>query len=166
MEQTFYTKLTLTHFFWDSAFVMRNAVNKGLTKAAEILDKRLHENIDNSTPAGRLYSRGIKTARRTAANKNLRAAPGTKTRVVVGYKYHQASAWGQPPARDTDTLYRNMKVRRKPGENTIIASVNAPGVRVLDSREGLNRPFFEDIVMSYFYNEFEQIVLDIYKGLT
>ncbi len=151
------SKLTLRRAIWNTE-ARRSILNKGLKKSAEGLEEKLKENIDNSTPAGRLYSRGVITARRTKANRLLKSVVGTKTRVVTGYKYHKASSSGQPPARDTSTLYRSIRVRRIVGKLSILASVKAPGVLYLDSQEYLNRLFFEVIVVAYYQNEFNEEV--------
>ncbi len=58
------------------------------------------------------------------------------------------------PARDTSTLYKNIRVRRVVGELAILATVKAPGVGYLDDPDYLNRPFFRYIVYKYFNESF------------
>lgn len=146
-------KLKLRRAIWNRN-ARKSILNRALTQSANTLENRIKDNIDASTPAGRLYSRGPITTRRTASNKNLRLKPGTSSRVIVGYNYHQASAPGQPPAIDTGALYRSIKVRRVVGEDAIRAQATGPGVFNLDSETGLDRPFFKSVVYDYYENDF------------
>jgi hypothetical protein len=147
------SSLILRRAIWN-ADLRRSILNKSLADSARNLEANLKNNIDNSTPAGRYYSRGRVTAKRTAANSNLRRAPGTKTRVIISSPVFRASAPGQPPARRFNVLYNSLKVRRVPGKLQILASVNAPGVEVLDDPKRLNRPFFKTVIVDYRRNEF------------
>lgn len=133
------------------------SVSRSVMKdSAQELETKLKVNINSSTPAGRLYRRRAITGRRTqkAIKQGFRPVKGASTRIVVGYRFHRASAWGQPPARDTDTLYKSLKVRRN-GDYGIKASVKAPGVKFLDDPDYLNRLFFAIICQAYFNNEFK-----------
>lgn len=67
--------------------------------------------IDESVPAGRVYRRGVITARRSAALTRLGFTPAGRTRSVVGSRFHRASAPGQPPAKDSGRLYRGISAR-------------------------------------------------------
>ncbi len=147
MDSFILIELNLRKAIWNED-VAKSIINTGLIQQAKVLEKRLKDNIDESTPAGRLYARGARTTRRTASNRYLRGKKGTKTRVITSYKVHTASEEGQPPARDTSTLYRNIKVRKVSGEYRIDAKVNAPAVDILDSPTGLNRPFFRSVIFT------------------
>ena len=158
------TTLVLRRAIWN-ADVRRSILNKSLTEAARTLEQKLRDNIDQSTPAGRLYSRGHITARRTASNKNLRAKRGTKTRVIVAPRVFRASAEGQPPARRTSRLYNSLKVSRVPSKLEILARVTAPGASILDNPEKLNRPFFRSVVSPFRREEFNPLIRSSIKSL-
>ncbi len=148
MAEKVQTTLTLRSAIWNRE-ARRSILNKALTLSAEELEAKLKDNIDDSTPAGRLYQVGRVTQRRTSANNNLPAARGTSTRVFVSPVYHQASAPGQPPARHTSVLYNSLRARRVPSKFQILASVNAPGASILDDPDALSRPFFYTIIDAY-----------------
>lgn len=165
MKAKISAKVTLRRAIWNTS-ARKSILNKAIAAAAEILDNRLHANIDNSTPAGRIYVKKAQTKRLTAATRVFQRKKGTKTRVVTGYEYYQASAYGQPPARRFDVLYRSLRVRRIVGALLIRAEVKAPGVTFLDSPEYLNRPFFNVIVQEFFKNEFNGLVRASVNRLT
>jgi len=156
------TTLILRSAIWNRN-TRRSILNKALTESAVELDALLHDNIDNSTPAGRLYSRGTKVPRRSA---NTNKKPGTKTRVIVSAKVFRASASGQPPARRFSKLYNSLKARRVPGKLQILASVNAPGVEILDDERRLNRPFFRSVIRTYRNGSFVDRVRSGVRDLT
>jgi hypothetical protein len=130
----------------------KRVVNKLLTEGADDLETELKANIDRSTPAGRIYRRAPITAARRAGTP-FRRTKGTFTRETVGYRIHRASAWGQPPARDTNKLYRSLRVRRV-SQIGIRATVNAPGVKYLDDENYLNRPFFKSVNTRFYKDDF------------
>ena len=68
--------------------------------------------MDESTPTGRVYRRGSIRGRRTKAGIEAGLRTSGRTRMVVGSRFHRASAPGQPPAEDTGRLYRDITVRR------------------------------------------------------
>lgn len=149
----FETTLTLRSAIWNRG-LRRSILNRCLTISANELEGKLKDNIDNSTPAGRLYKVGRVTARRSSANKYLPKARGTKTRVFVNAILHTASAIGQPPARLTSFLYKSIIVRKVASKFQILASANAPGASILDDPGKLSRPFFRTIIDAYRNNEF------------
>lgn len=167
LESVIGAELILKKAIWNEN-ARKSMINQALTEQARVLETVLKDNIDASTPAGRLYSKGAKTARLTAKNKYLPKKKGTTTRVITGYKYHQASAEGQPPARDTSKLYNAIKVRRVVGQMRIEASVKAVAVQILDSPNGLNRPFFRSIILQQAGNgqwDFRQAVKKLLSRL-
>lgn len=91
-----------------------------IEKEVEIWEERLayeipiqaRKIIDESTPQGRIYRRGAITGRRTAEGIRMGLKPRGKSRMVTGSRFHRASAKGQPPAKDTGHLYRDIKVVR------------------------------------------------------
>lgn len=145
--------LILRRAIWNKD-LRKSILNKVLFESATELEAKLKDNIDSSTPAGRLYSRGHVTTKRTAATKGNKAKRGTKTRVIISAKVFRASAIGQPPARRSSHLYHSLKVRRVVGKLKILASVNAPGVDVLDDPMRLHRPFFRSVITSYSHDQF------------
>jgi hypothetical protein len=147
------TTLKLRRAIWNKE-LRRSIMNKQLTKSGAQLEDRLHSNIDESTPAGRLYSRGSLTGRKTSGTKGFKAKQGTTTRVIVAARIFRASSPGQPPAKRSNRLYNSIHVRRVPGKLEILASVNAPGVEVLDNPGKLNRPFFRSVIRKYRHEEF------------
>lgn len=146
-------KLNLRRKIWNSQ-VRTSILNKTLTELSEILENRIKSVIDDSTPAGRIYRVGSQTTRRTKTTSHLPKARGRSTRVVVTGKFHQASAYGQPPAKFTLTLYKSIKVRKIPGKLSILASVNAPGVDVLDDPAKLSRLFFRTTIETFYAVDF------------
>lgn len=82
-------------------------------KIAEQVPIEARRIIDESSPSGRVYRRKAITTRRTKAKERIGLRRRGKTRLISGYGFHRASAKGQPPAKDTGKLYRNIKVLRK-----------------------------------------------------
>jgi hypothetical protein len=68
--------------------------------------------MDESTPRGRVYRRGSIKGRRTKQGIVAGLRESGKTRMIVGYRIHRASAPGQPPAEDSGKTYRDITVRR------------------------------------------------------
>lgn len=127
---------------------------------AGILENKILAVIDESTAAGRVYKISGLTGRRmrgvyhTVKEKRGDSAIVDLVRVRVASGYHTASAPGQPPAKLTATLYRSIKVRRMIGRYSILASVRAPGVDVLDDPARLSRLFFRTTIETFYDNEF------------
>ncbi len=98
--------------------------------------------IQQSIPTGRTYRRGAINKRATVSllQMGLRLSKRRQGQIVAGYRFHRASAPGQPPANDTSNLVNSMKARRT-GEMSAEMAVNAGYAGVLEDPEGLNRPF-------------------------
>lgn len=141
--------LKLRRAIWNKD-LRKSVLNKALTHYAGFLEDKLVSNIDNSTPAGRVYRVGSLTERRTAKNKDLRRSKKFKTKVVTGGIFHTASAKGQPPAKLTSKLRNSIRVRRIVGELAVMASVNANGAAILDDPDKLDRPFFKETIRTSF----------------
>lgn len=94
--------------------------------------------IDESNPSGRVYRRGGITAARTARGINQGFRPRGKSRMIVGSRFHRASAKGQPPAKDTGKLYRQIKVARS-GRGKFRVTFGAEYAGFVEFT--LNRPF-------------------------
>lgn len=160
------TTLVLKRKIWNDG-IRKSVLNKALTEDARVLEAKLKDNIDESTPAGRYYRIKSATARRSVANRGSRRVRGTTTRVIVGAVFHRASAVSQPPARRFNKLYRSIKVRRVPGKLQNLASVNASGVDVLDDPTRLNRPFFRSVIKKHradeFYPRIQETIIDLLK---
>lgn len=75
--------------------------------------------MDESTPAGRIYRRGMMTGRRSKALLSMGLKPIGKTRIQTGAKFHRASAPGQVPAKDSGDLYRKIRISGRKGNRTI-----------------------------------------------
>lgn len=118
------------------------------TSGAE-LERDIKENIQQSTPAGRTYRRGAiirKPSRRTAGLGLQNASRGRG--IIVGFKFHRASARGQAPAIDTGRLINSIAARRI-GIMRARVGVSVSYALPLDDPEGLYRPFFSSRVRLY-----------------
>lgn len=119
----------------------------GLSTSAAELERDVKENIQRSKPAGKTYRTNAITARpsRNRAGVNLRKRGGN---LIVGFRFHRASAPGQPPAIRTGRLINSIGARRVgPMRYRVGTSVNY--ALPLDARTGLNRPFFRSRVYLY-----------------
>jgi hypothetical protein len=150
--------LTLRRAIWNES-ARTSALNRGLDKAADKLDERLHSRIKISQAQGKVYRLGSLTARKSSRSIGNRRR-GTSTRVVIGATFYRASAPGQPPAIRTGNLYRKLFVRRS-GNFSIIARSDAFYSKFLDP----SRPFFREPVKEYFRNEFRQDIKNEILGL-
>jgi hypothetical protein len=68
--------------------------------------------IDESKPSGRIYRRGSIKGSRTKEGIAAGLRRSGKTRMIVGSRFHRASAPGQPLAEDSGESYRDITVRR------------------------------------------------------
>jgi hypothetical protein len=68
--------------------------------------------IDESKPSGRIYRRGSIKGSRTKEGIEAGLRRSGKTRMIVGSRFHRASAPGQPLAEDSGESYRDITVRR------------------------------------------------------
>lgn len=68
--------------------------------------------IDESQPRGRVYRRGSIKGSRTKQGIAAGLRRSGKTRMIVGTRFHRASAPGQPLAEDSGQSYRDITVRR------------------------------------------------------
>lgn len=150
--------LDLRRQIWNAA-ARTSTVNKGLTLMAGILENKILDVIDESTPAGRAYKisglvgKKLRGTYHTVKHKRGDSARvDVKVRVAAGV--HIASAFGQPPAKLTGTLYRNIKVRRMIGRYSILATVRAKGVDVLDDPARLSRLFFRTTIETFYEADF------------
>ena len=94
---------------------LRQRLSRVVRSSALELESDIKTFIQSSKPAGRLYRRGAITR---AASKNTKALglkhfknSKGKERAVVAYKFHRASAKGQPPAIDTGGLIGSIASR-------------------------------------------------------
>lgn len=147
--------LTLRRAIWN-AEVRRSIMNKALNIAAQDLEQALKDNINDSTPAGRLYKR------RPPGSSGGR---GSRRAIVQSIEVI-ASEQGQPPARVFSRLYNSIVAKRVQGKLSIIAMANAPGAAVLDDPDGLNRPYFRSVIQSYRRNQFYDTVRSAIRELT
>lgn len=143
--------LTLRRAIWHEG-ASKRMVEECLNEGAVELENRIKAVIDTSVPQGRIRRLSTVTSRFSARGVGNKKR-GTSTRMVTGANFYQASAPGQPPAKRTGALYRDIKVRRV-GHRSIRASVNKKYARILDDPNRLNRPFFKGTCRDYFRNEF------------
>jgi len=143
-------ELVLTSAIWNKD-LSRSMINQALKDQAIVLERHLKRNIDNSTPAGRLYSRKAeaRSRKRIGSTSNAYKRRNLEGRRVTSTTtFYQASAPGQPPARVTSLLYNSIRVRREVGAFRLLASVTAPAVDILDDPSKLNRPFFYSVIFA------------------
>lgn len=118
-----------------------------IASGVEAEAKRL---IQHSVPAGRTYRRGElnKAASIPLLRLGLQFSKRRQGQVIAGYRFHRASAAGQPPAVDTANLVNSMRAKRT-GAMSAELAVNAAYAGYLEPPfagetevEGLlNRPF-------------------------
>lgn len=162
-------------------------LTEALKVSAANLQKKLKENITNSTPMGRKYIRSVpfgqrrgvaafeRPPKRGRPRKIGRPKGGRRKANVARYVpvpkrakvtiEHRASAKGQPPAIETGELYNGLHVKVT-GDDEITAQSNGRQSRVLDDVENEDsRPFFRHIVHAYFKEEFKADVKAFLRGL-
>jgi hypothetical protein len=106
--------------------------------------------MEHSIPTGRTYRRGElnKAASISLLRLGLQFSKRRQGQVIAGYRFHRASAAGQPPAVDTANLVNSMRAKRT-GAMSAELAVNAAYAGYLEPPfagetevEGLlNRPF-------------------------
>lgn len=93
-----------------------NALDRDIDKLTQELAYRIVDEsrrlIDESIPRGRVYRRGAIKGRRTKQGIEAGLRASGKTRMITGYRFHRASAPGQPLAEDTGRSYRDIRVSR------------------------------------------------------
>lgn len=96
--------------------VLALAVESSIEKIQQELAYRIVDEtrrlIDQSVPRGRVYRRGAIKARATKKGLAAGLKPSGKTRMVVGARFHRASAPGQPITEDSGRSYRDITVTR------------------------------------------------------
>lgn len=88
-------------------------VLKVVNEVAEAVPESFRQGVDAETARGRLYRRGSITARLTKSGLAAGFRQTSKSRMAVGSRFHRASAKGQFPARDTDELYKRIRITGK-----------------------------------------------------
>lgn len=98
--------------------------------AIEAEAKRL---IQHSVPGGRTYRRGEinKPASMRLIDMGLQMSRRRQGQVVSGFRFHRASAPGQPPATDTANLVNSMRARRT-GKTSAELAINAGHAGLLE----------------------------------
>ncbi len=98
--------------------------------------------IQQSQPSGRTYRRGAitKLASQRLLTLGLQLSRKRAGHVIAGYRFHRASARGEPPANDTSNLVNSMKSRRTGAASSELA-INAGYAGFLEFPEFLGRPF-------------------------
>lgn len=114
-------------------------VAMGVALGIESEAKRL---IQQSQPSGRTYRRSAITKPTTQRLLSLGLRPSRSRlgKVIAGYKFHRASARGEPPANDTSNLVNSMKARRT-GKASAELAINAGYAGLLEPPAKLSRPF-------------------------
>lgn len=175
------SKLTLTNPLWQTA-ARRKILDKAVQQSGAELESRIKRKILDSTPAGQTYRRGAIT--RKANKKNLKLGLKSfetsrrvksqklinggitelqkQTRVVVGYKFHRASARGQAPAVDSGGLLSSIRSKRIGFLSVRVASSKRYALN-LDSRSSLNRPFFS-VTVEEFKPKFKQNIIEAIRA--
>lgn len=88
-------------------------VNEFVVKTAFRIEAEAKALIQHSSPSGRTYRRGAihKAASKRLVSAGYRISRRSPGKVIVGYKFHRASAPGQPPATDSSNLVNNINAR-------------------------------------------------------
>lgn len=122
-------KLIYNHFPEMSKKVRREAGKIALTGAVKV--ERYAKQSMQGPKHGRAYRRG-------AMKRKRKNGP-----VVVGYKFHRASAPGEAPAVDSGKLINSIETGMY-GDTMATVSASAMYAGMLE--ENLNRPFFKPAV--------------------
>lgn len=114
-----------------------------MAQSALELETDIKENMAGSRAAGITYKIGNITRRESRKTKGLKLRKAKNGQLIVGARFHRASARGQPPAIRTGRLINSIRARQigaVPPRFRVATSVKyaAP----LDDPNGLNRPFF------------------------
>lgn len=155
-------KLTLNNPLWQTAS-RRAILDKAAQQSAAELEAKIKQKILSSVPAGKVYARGALTARANKAQLGLGLLrkPGTKTRVIIGNRFHRASAKGQPPAVDSGKLLNSIKTKQTaPLQITIFSNLRY--AEILDNPQKLNRPFMRK-ERDNFRSKFKKNIADALK---
>ncbi|MEO6588885.1 MAG: hypothetical protein ABIP06_06105 [Pyrinomonadaceae bacterium] len=114
-----------------------------VSRSAIELEKEIKKVILESVPRGTLYGRGAITKIATKKNLGLglRLVKNSRVRVIAGSRFHRASAKGQPFANDTGQTINSIRARDV-SELKAQVSVGVKHAAILDSKNGLDRPFF------------------------
>ena len=149
--------LKLNNPLWKTA-ARRLILDRAVQQSGAELESRIKRKVLESRPAGRVYRRGAikkKVAQRDLKfyRSNRRIFKRTFTSLVaekttVGYKFHRASKKGQPFASDSGALLSSIRSKRIGFMSAKVASSKRYAI-YLDSKNGLNRPFFESTVTEF-----------------
>jgi hypothetical protein len=145
----------------------RRRLSLALFSEALRLEREIKLAITTSTPAGRAYRSGrLTSGAKKFAGQGLRTYKTAKgnSRFIIGSKFHRASARDQAPAVRAGGLL-NANRAQKLGELKFRVINSKKYAGVLDSPQGLNRPFFNSVVNRFRPGYFRrlQIVINNFK---
>ena len=102
-------------------------------KVALSIEAEAKRLIQQSQPTGRVYRRAAitKPATQSLLALGLRLSRSRAGKVIAGYRFHRASAPGQPPANETSNLVNSMKAKRT-GKTFAELRINAGYAGILD----------------------------------
>lgn len=150
--------LILRNRIWDKA-QRADQYSKSLYAVGVEAVSDIQEYIDTSVPSGKTYRRGSIKRRATKRNSvpglRMTTVRGKEAR-IVGYKFHKASAKGQPPAKDTKKLYKGNKVKRMAAFRVRVYN-DVPYATHLEPPAKLHRPFFRVTILKN-RNKYRQMI--------
>lgn len=141
-------QISFNNPIWDKAR-RADLLSKGLYAAGVQAVEDIGANIDESVPRGRVYRRKaiVRVSSKQNRVKGLRMTQRSgKPAVIVGYKFHRASAKGQPPAKDTGKLRRSTKVKRMAAFRVRVFN-DAEYAKYLEPPAKLHRPFLANVIV-------------------
>lgn len=134
-----------------SRLILRSPAAKNRNRAAAIraalglsgaeFEADVKENMSASIPRGKTYKIGNITGAATAANRGLKLRKAANGKLIIGARYHRASAKGQPPARRSGRLINSIRGRFV-GPFKVRVGTGVRYAIPLDDPAGLDRPFF------------------------
>ena len=149
--------LTLKNPLWRTA-QRRLILDKAVQRSGAELESRIKQKILTGPKSGKLYRRsaikkriakrdlGFYRSNRKIFRRTFTTLFNEKT--TVGYLIHRASKRGESPATSTGSLVGSIRAVKLGYMSVRVASSKRYALR-LDSKQGLDRPFFEATVTEY-----------------
>ena len=163
-------KLTLNNRLWQTT-ERRAILDKAVQQSGAELESLIKQRILTGPKSGKTYRRGAikkKVAKRDLVfyRSNRKVFKRTFTglyaeKTTVGYQFHRASKKGESPASDTGGLANSIRAKKIGFLSVRVATSKRYALR-LDSRQGLDRPFFASTAEE-FKPKFKQNIADAIK---
>ncbi len=160
-------QLTLNNPLWRTA-ARRLILDRAVQQSGAELESLIKQKVLSGTKSGKLYRRGA--IKKQIANRDLKFFRSDRRifrrtfttlfaeKTTVGYKIHRASKKGESPAVDSGGLVNSIRAVKIGYLSVRVATSKRYAVR-LDSKRGLDRPFFA-VTAVEFKPKFKQNILE------